>query len=84
MAYTSLLGVGAPKDSSDFLFAGRDECFLVSSREFHILCSWQLPGPNPGIYLVQGYAVDATSGEKAEVETQLSFSVVTHLLPMTA
>lgn len=84
MAYTSVLGVGAPKDSSDFFFAGRDECFTVSSREFHILCGWQLQGPNPGFYLVQGYTVDATSGEKAEVETQLSISVVTHLLLVTA
>lgn len=56
----------------------------MSSREFHTLCGWQLQGPNPGIYLVQGYTVDATSGEKAEVETQLSISVVTDLLPMTA
>lgn len=77
-------GGGASQRFSDFFFAGRDECFPVSSREFHILCDWQLQGPSPGNYLVQGYIVDATSGEKAEVETQLSISVVTHLLPMTA
>lgn len=56
----------------------------MSSREFDILCGWQLQGPNAGIYLAQGYTIDATSGEKAEVETQLSISVVTHLLSMTA
>lgn len=44
MAYISVLGVGAPKDFSDFLFAGKAECFQMSPRVSHSVCL-AAPGP---------------------------------------